>query len=94
VVPATSGAVVNHQSFVPDTTVGGGFTVPNRISKEVAPVNCQLRFGEVVTPIVPFGGFGDVAAAGPAPESGEPVVVNVHTGPAVDPSLFLATICQ
>jgi hypothetical protein len=93
-VPATSGGVVYHQSFVPDTTVGGGFTVPSRISKEVAPVNCQLRFGEVVTPIVPFGGFGDVAAAGPVGGVGEPAVVNVHTGPAVDPSLFFATICQ
>ena len=50
--------------------------------------------GVTVTQVEPVGGFGEFGAAGP--ESGGPParVVNAQIGPAVDPLLFFATICQ
>ena len=73
------------------TTVGGGLGVPSRISYDVAPADCQLRFGLTVTQIAPFGGFGEFGTAGPG---GGGAVVNDQIGPVVSPPLLCATICQ
>ena len=71
----------------------GGLLVSRRTSNEVAPADCQLKFGGSVTPTLPSatpGEFGVLGAMGGADE----VVVNDHTGPAVDPLLFFAVTCQ
>ena len=39
----------------------------SRSSYEVAPDACQLRFGVVVTPAVPFATFGEFGVAGTEP---------------------------
>ena len=85
------------------TNVGGGLAGPSLISYDVAPDDCQLRLGVVVTPIVLSPGFGELGVGGPLLVGGggggggaadAPTVVNDHTGPGVVPLLFFATICQ
>src|SRR5919201_484784 len=92
-VPPTNDGGAYQKSVVFDTTVGGGFETPTRISYEVAPDDFQLRFGAVVTPTVPSGGFGVFGAAGPL-DGGVPSVLNDQMAPAAVPVAFFAITCQ
>ena len=94
IVPEFSRGVAYQYSVVFDATVGGGLVVPNRTSYDVARSDRQLSVGVTVTQVAPLGGFGELGGAGPSGPPPVGSVLKLQTGPAVVPSLFLATICQ
>ena len=74
----------------PVLAVGGGFDAPKFTSYDVAPVAVHDIVTDVAdTLVAPADGDGDAGADG-----GVTTVVNVQMGPAVEPLVFFATICQ
>jgi hypothetical protein len=64
--------------------------VPSATSYDVAPAEgAHIIDVEVATPVAARAGAGFLGRSG-----GAALVVNDHTGPAVDPPVPLAVICQ
>src|SRR6478736_5228611 len=64
---------------MPVATSGGGFDVPMRTSKLVAPVALQVSVAGVLVPMAPFAGLGEPGAAGGcAATATATAVVNDH----------------
>ena len=74
-------------------TMVGAPLVPNATSYVVAPADAvHVNAVDGAISVDPFAGDGALGTAGAA--TGAAAVVNDHTGPAVDPPVPFAVICQ